>query len=211
MLNLQMNGGSFPQQNLADQFFGTANKNIVAGNSHCMSPTDADDQLYATPNQKHQLLHHNQNKTPTTTHRPPLQHQQLQQQFSNADEMFGSPTTMGTSGSGGQYFHQQTPTKVSGMNLSGSVANSGGTNGSNLVDTSAYCEICDKQLCNRYFLKTHKFKKHGIGSAQTQAQPFVDGIQAAINAVAAAAGGGSKSNETSPLKANANFFGKIFF
>ncbi|KAI1706147.1 hypothetical protein DdX_13188 [Ditylenchus destructor] len=26
----------------------------------------------------------------------------------------------------------------------------------------SYCDICDKQLCNRYFLKTHKQKKHGI-------------------------------------------------
>ncbi|KAI6172276.1 hypothetical protein M3Y98_00955100 [Aphelenchoides besseyi] len=26
----------------------------------------------------------------------------------------------------------------------------------------AYCDICDKVLCNRYFLKTHRLKKHGI-------------------------------------------------
>ncbi|KAI6228380.1 hypothetical protein M3Y95_00616200 [Aphelenchoides besseyi] len=26
----------------------------------------------------------------------------------------------------------------------------------------AYCEICDKVLCNRYFLKTHRQKKHNI-------------------------------------------------
>uniref|UniRef100_A0A1I7VX27 C2H2-type domain-containing protein n=1 Tax=Loa loa TaxID=7209 RepID=A0A1I7VX27_LOALO len=25
-----------------------------------------------------------------------------------------------------------------------------------------YCEICDKNFCNRYFLRTHKWKKHGI-------------------------------------------------
>ncbi|VDK42120.1 unnamed protein product [Anisakis simplex] len=26
----------------------------------------------------------------------------------------------------------------------------------------AYCELCDKNFCNRYFLKTHRQKKHGI-------------------------------------------------
>lgn len=26
------------------------------------------------------------------------------------------------------------------------------------------CDICHKQVCNKYFLKTHKFKVHGIGS-----------------------------------------------
>uniref|UniRef100_A0A914E5T2 C2H2-type domain-containing protein n=1 Tax=Acrobeloides nanus TaxID=290746 RepID=A0A914E5T2_9BILA len=27
----------------------------------------------------------------------------------------------------------------------------------------SYCELCDKNFCNRYFLRTHKMKKHGIG------------------------------------------------
>ncbi|MFH4982639.1 hypothetical protein AB6A40_009348 [Gnathostoma spinigerum] len=26
----------------------------------------------------------------------------------------------------------------------------------------AYCELCDKNFCNRYFLRTHRQKKHGI-------------------------------------------------
>ena len=29
----------------------------------------------------------------------------------------------------------------------------------------SYCEICKKNLCNRYFLKTHMLKKHGISTA----------------------------------------------
>ncbi|VDN06245.1 unnamed protein product [Thelazia callipaeda] len=28
-----------------------------------------------------------------------------------------------------------------------------------------YCEMCDKNFCNRYFLRTHKWKKHGIAFA----------------------------------------------
>ncbi|VDN32769.1 unnamed protein product [Gongylonema pulchrum] len=29
-----------------------------------------------------------------------------------------------------------------------------------------YCEKCDKNFCNRYFLRTHKWKKHGIPMAE---------------------------------------------
>ncbi|CAF4927503.1 unnamed protein product, partial [Rotaria socialis] len=25
------------------------------------------------------------------------------------------------------------------------------------------CDICHKQVCNKYFLKTHKLKVHGVG------------------------------------------------
>ncbi|CAF1009159.1 unnamed protein product [Rotaria sordida] len=32
------------------------------------------------------------------------------------------------------------------------------------------CEICNKQVCNKYFLKTHKAKVHGIKSTETQEQ-----------------------------------------
>lgn len=52
--------------------------------------------------------------------------------------------------------HQQTE-KAKAMSVIGE-------SNSAAADMSAYCEICDKQLCNRYFLKTHKLKKHGIGS-----------------------------------------------
>ncbi|KAI1707020.1 zinc finger, C2H2 type [Ditylenchus destructor] len=41
-----------------------------------------------------------------------------------------------------------------------SQANFSGNSPNKSLDS--YCEICDKQLCNRYFLKTHKQKKHGI-------------------------------------------------
>lgn len=32
----------------------------------------------------------------------------------------------------------------------------------NLTPTSSYCEICNKELCNKYFMKTHMQKMHGI-------------------------------------------------
>ncbi|XP_023245693.1 zinc finger protein 423 [Copidosoma floridanum] len=33
---------------------------------------------------------------------------------------------------------------------------------SSLTPTSSYCEICNKELCNKYFMKTHMQKMHGI-------------------------------------------------
>lgn len=32
----------------------------------------------------------------------------------------------------------------------------------NLTPTSSYCEICNKELCNKYFMKTHMQRMHGI-------------------------------------------------
>jgi DNA-directed RNA polymerase subunit RPC12/RpoP len=33
---------------------------------------------------------------------------------------------------------------------------------SGIFHPDAYCELCDKEFCNKYFLKTHKANKHGI-------------------------------------------------
>lgn len=32
----------------------------------------------------------------------------------------------------------------------------------NMTPTSSYCEICNKELCNKYFMKTHMQRMHGI-------------------------------------------------
>ncbi|CAH1158694.1 unnamed protein product [Phyllotreta striolata] len=32
----------------------------------------------------------------------------------------------------------------------------------NITPTSSYCEICNKELCNKYFMKTHMQRMHGI-------------------------------------------------
>uniref|UniRef100_A0A182FQU5 C2H2-type domain-containing protein n=1 Tax=Anopheles albimanus TaxID=7167 RepID=A0A182FQU5_ANOAL len=31
-----------------------------------------------------------------------------------------------------------------------------------VINTEAFCEICCKEYCNKYFLRTHKLKRHGI-------------------------------------------------
>uniref|UniRef100_T1JBE9 C2H2-type domain-containing protein n=1 Tax=Strigamia maritima TaxID=126957 RepID=T1JBE9_STRMM len=36
-----------------------------------------------------------------------------------------------------------------------------------IFNPEAYCEICNKEFCNKYFLKTHKANKHGIYSMDT--------------------------------------------
>lgn len=54
------------------------------------------------------------------------------------------PTTPTSSGSGGGNFF-------------------GGANTSlNSPNKDSYCEFCDKNFCNRYFLRIHKQKKHGV-------------------------------------------------
>lgn len=41
---------------------------------------------------------------------------------------------------------------------------------SGIFHPDAYCELCDKEFCNKYFLKTHKANKHGI--YDTSSSPF---------------------------------------
>ncbi|KAK2710517.1 uncharacterized protein LOC136025686 [Artemia franciscana] len=36
-----------------------------------------------------------------------------------------------------------------------------------IFNPEAYCELCNKEFCNKYFLKTHKANKHGIYSETT--------------------------------------------
>lgn len=36
-----------------------------------------------------------------------------------------------------------------------------------IFNQEAYCELCKKEFCNKYFLKTHKANKHGIYSNDT--------------------------------------------
>ncbi|XP_033609547.1 uncharacterized protein LOC117282754, partial [Cryptotermes secundus] len=37
-----------------------------------------------------------------------------------------------------------------------------GTTSIRIFNPDAYCELCNKEFCNKYFLKTHKANKHGI-------------------------------------------------
>ncbi|XP_076355196.1 uncharacterized protein LOC143249362 [Tachypleus tridentatus] len=49
--------------------------------------------------------------------------------------------------------------------------NPANTNSSNssvrIFNPEAFCELCNKEFCNKYFLKTHKANKHGIYSAES--------------------------------------------
>ncbi|XP_013772298.1 uncharacterized protein LOC106457430 [Limulus polyphemus] len=40
-----------------------------------------------------------------------------------------------------------------------------GSTGIRIFNQEAFCDICQKEFCNKYFLKTHKANKHGIYSA----------------------------------------------
>ena len=52
-----------------------------------------------------------------------------------------------------------------------------------IFNPDAYCDLCNKEFCNKYFLKTHKANKHGIyvdppasqpqGSDSTPSNPFL--------------------------------------
>uniref|UniRef100_A0A914QJP6 C2H2-type domain-containing protein n=1 Tax=Panagrolaimus davidi TaxID=227884 RepID=A0A914QJP6_9BILA len=62
------------------------------------------------------------------------------------------PTTPTSSGSGSHFF-------------------GGGINASmNSPTKDSYCEFCDKNFCNRYFLRIHKQKKHGIRMETTNGE-----------------------------------------
>ena len=52
----------------------------------------------------------------------------------------------------------------------GSDTGSGGEK-SRIFHPDAYCDICDREFCNKYFLKTHRANKHGIYDASSAADP----------------------------------------
>ncbi|XP_069694511.1 uncharacterized protein [Periplaneta americana] len=56
--------------------------------------------------------------------------------------------------------------QASGHNSSPSITQSQsqtpGTTPIRIFNPDAYCELCNKEFCNKYFLKTHKANKHGI-------------------------------------------------
>ncbi|GFR69428.1 zinc finger protein 516 [Elysia marginata] len=60
------------------------------------------------------------------------------------------------------------PTKFSNKDgsaadVQASTVNNNNTNKSDRIfHMDAYCELCDREFCNKYFLKTHKANKHGI-------------------------------------------------
>ena len=60
------------------------------------------------------------------------------------------------------------PTSLAG-GIRPPTSTAGGISGANggriqIFNPEAYCELCNKEFCNKYFLKTHKANKHGIYS-----------------------------------------------
>ncbi|XP_066594186.1 uncharacterized protein [Prorops nasuta] len=56
-----------------------------------------------------------------------------------------------------------------------------------IFNPDAYCDLCNKEFCNKYFLKTHKANKHGIyvDSPGPSAENSVQGMQNNVAAFAA--------------------------
>ena len=48
------------------------------------------------------------------------------------------------------------------------------TSDTKIFNPEAYCEICNKEFCNKYFLKTHKANKHGIAGSSDEQHAGVD-------------------------------------
>lgn len=78
----------------------------------------------------------------------------------SAANFMGSPTflTPGPKGSAGS----GNPIKTEASGGSASLANSGGLKRPSPSLSRSYCTICHKELCNKYFMRTHMLKMHGI-------------------------------------------------
>lgn len=50
-----------------------------------------------------------------------------------------------------------------------------GAEKSRIFHPDAYCDICDREFCNKYFLKTHRANKHGIYDASVGGGPSGSG------------------------------------
>lgn len=48
-----------------------------------------------------------------------------------------------------------------------------------IFNPDAYCDLCNKEFCNKYFLKTHKANKHGIYSDPPLSEPLVNNVNIA--------------------------------
>merc|ERR1711860_225747 len=82
----------------------------------------------------------------------------------------GLPTSLGSPRSGGG----------AGANSSGQADTAGGGGGVSgkgnmtpdklrqmgVINADAFCEYCCKEFCNKYFLRVHKLKKHGVCSPE---------------------------------------------
>ncbi|XP_057663062.1 zinc finger protein hangover [Diorhabda carinulata] len=45
-----------------------------------------------------------------------------------------------------------------------------------IFNPDAYCDLCNKEFCNKYFLKTHKANKHGIYTDSSSSEPLLNSV-----------------------------------
>ncbi|KAL2738797.1 zinc finger protein 423 [Vespula squamosa] len=72
-----------------------------------------------------------------------------------------------------------------------------------VINPEAFCEICCKEYCNKYFLRTHKMKRHGIVLQDNEKSPSNPAaaltwhqVQTSpLNLIVAESGNGSESND----------------
>ncbi|XP_076620385.1 uncharacterized protein LOC143341382 [Colletes latitarsis] len=55
-----------------------------------------------------------------------------------------------------------TPATINSNSLGSQTTSSERKSMTSMTPTSSYCEICNKELCNKYFMKTHMQRMHGI-------------------------------------------------
>lgn len=65
----------------------------------------------------------------------------------------------------------QTNNGNNGNSMSNGQMPSVNASGMRIFNPEAYCELCNKEFCNKYFLKTHKANKHGIYSMDIVGTP----------------------------------------
>lgn len=76
---------------------------------------------------------------------------------------------------------------------------SSSTKNSRIFHPDAYCELCDREFCNRYFLKTHKANKHGIYESGSNSPQSTNGFPG-LSQVEIASGGTSIPASSSPSR-----------
>ncbi|XP_076640731.1 uncharacterized protein LOC143352289 [Halictus rubicundus] len=72
-----------------------------------------------------------------------------------------------------------------------------------VINPEAFCEICCKEYCNKYFLRTHKMKRHGISVQENEKSPSNPGSAATwhqvqtspLNLIVAESACSTESNE----------------
>ncbi|XP_015903327.1 zinc finger and BTB domain-containing protein 41-like [Parasteatoda tepidariorum] len=64
------------------------------------------------------------------------------------------------------------PLQQGNINLSVSQRSFVTSSGVRVFNPEAYCELCEKEFCNKYFLKTHKANKHGICSNESSPSAY---------------------------------------